>query len=160
MQIMLSIEESKNAISKYKRDGKTVGLITGNFDVVHIGHVRLINFAKENVDILFIGVDSDEVANAYREKEAHLINKTEGRIEVISNIRNVDHVFIINPWDNGKIPTNSKETDELQTQLVKMLNPNYIIANPLGDLYYKDRRKRCKRLGIELLELPNTALLE
>lgn len=159
MKRMLSIGEAKEAITNYKNKNKTVGLITGNFDVIHIGHIRLINFAKENVDILFIGIDSDEVANSYREKEAHLINKTQNRAEVVSNIRNVDHVFIISPLNN-KIPANSKETDILQTQLAKELEPNYIIANPLGDLYYKDRRKRCKKLGIELLELPNTAILE
>jgi len=34
-------------------------LVTGAFDVMHIGHVRMLEFAKQHGSILFVAIDSD-----------------------------------------------------------------------------------------------------
>lgn len=39
--------------------GKRVGLVSGNFNVVHPGHVRLLKFADENCDVLVVAVHPD-----------------------------------------------------------------------------------------------------
>lgn len=46
--------------AKAKKSGKTVGLITGCFDVIHLGHVELFQFAKKHCDVVVVGLDSDE----------------------------------------------------------------------------------------------------
>ena len=43
-----------------RKIGKTVGLITGCFDVIHAGHVDLFRFAKKHCDLVIVGLDSDE----------------------------------------------------------------------------------------------------
>ena len=40
-------------------DGKRIGFISGNFNIVHPGHLRLLNFAAECADFLVVGVNSD-----------------------------------------------------------------------------------------------------
>jgi bifunctional ADP-heptose synthase (sugar kinase/adenylyltransferase) len=35
-----------------------IAFISGNFNVLHPGHLRLINFAKENADILIVSVNN------------------------------------------------------------------------------------------------------
>lgn len=43
-----------------RKVGKKVGLITGCFDVIHVGHVELFQFAKKHCDVVVVGLDSDE----------------------------------------------------------------------------------------------------
>lgn len=51
-----------NEIPKLKPNwqGKKVGLVTGCFDILHFGHISIFEFAKSHVDILLVGIDSDE----------------------------------------------------------------------------------------------------
>lgn len=39
--------------------GKTVAFVSGNFNIVHPGHLSLLNFAAECADVLVVGVNSD-----------------------------------------------------------------------------------------------------
>ena len=41
---------------------KNVVLVTGNFNVLHPGHIRLLKFAKSFADKLIVGVFSDDLA--------------------------------------------------------------------------------------------------
>ena len=38
-------------------------LITGNFNIIHPGHLRLFKFAKNLGGILYVGLNSDKIAN-------------------------------------------------------------------------------------------------
>ncbi len=79
--------------------GKTV-LVSGNFNILHPGHVRLLRFAKECGDLLIVAVNSDErLNNPDYIEQAH-------RLEVISSLEYVDHAFI-----------NSQPVDALIKQL-------------------------------------------
>lgn len=64
--------------------------INGTFDILHIGHIRLINFAKSFGSIR-VGLDTDE---RVREKKGiqRPFNKLEHRMEFISAINGVDSV--------------------------------------------------------------------
>lgn len=69
---------------------KTTVMVSGQFNVLHPGHLRLFRFAKEQGDRLIVGVTSDEIAGdaAYVPEELRLDG-------VESNIY-VDEAFIIN----------------------------------------------------------------
>ncbi len=63
-------------------------VITGCFDIIHVGHVRLLNFAKsllKEKDILIILIDSDERVKA-RKGNDRPINNEKDRREVINSI--------------------------------------------------------------------------
>src|SRR6201985_2472216 len=38
---------------------KTIAFVSGNFNVVHPGHLRLLKFAAEQAEILVVGVNPD-----------------------------------------------------------------------------------------------------
>jgi len=67
-------------------------LITGHFNVLHPGHIRLFQFARGCGDNLLVGVESDRLAG----NAAHV--KDELRLEGVSNCSLVDQAFI---FDEG-----------------------------------------------------------
>ena len=46
--------------------GKTVVYTSGTFDMLHITHLRLIEYARSLGDILIVGVNTDELVASYK----------------------------------------------------------------------------------------------
>ena len=46
--------------------GKTVVYTSGTFDMLHINHLRLIEYARGLGDILIVGVNTDELVTSYK----------------------------------------------------------------------------------------------
>src|SRR5689334_14070889 len=67
--------------------GERIVFVSGNFNVVHPGHLRLLNFAASCGDYLVVGVQADGFDGA------HLPEKL--RLESIRSISTVDHAFIL-----------------------------------------------------------------
>ena len=65
-------------------DNKSIAFISGNFNVVHPGHLRLLKFAAEQADVLVVGVNSDTVAGVTLPLEV--------RVENVRSISMVDYV--------------------------------------------------------------------
>jgi len=51
-----SLGQLQRICSDLRSKGKKIGLITGCFDVIHIGHIRLFRQAKARLDVLVVGV--------------------------------------------------------------------------------------------------------
>lgn len=69
---------------------KIVGYTTGVFDMFHIGHLNILKRAKQHCDILIVGVTTDELCQAYKNKLP--IIPYEERKAIIEAIRYVDKV--------------------------------------------------------------------
>ena len=68
---------------------KTV-FISGNFNILHPGHLRLFRFSKEIADKLVVGVFSDKLAGL------NSLVSEDLRLESVQSNNFVDHSFIIN----------------------------------------------------------------
>jgi cytidyltransferase-like protein len=73
-----------------------VGLVSGSFDLIHLGHVRLILRAKQQVDVLVVLTLS---SSAIRQQEKNRLGdrpiyNERDRVEVLSAVRAVDHVVV------------------------------------------------------------------
>ncbi len=55
-------------------DNKSIAFVSGNFNVVHPGHLRLLKFAAEQADVLVVGVNSDNVAGVTVPQDMRLEN--------------------------------------------------------------------------------------
>ena len=64
----------------------------GTFDVLHIGHIRLLKRAKTLGAHLIVGVSSDEL-NINKKGRAPVYS-LDNRIEILSSLRFVDEVFV------------------------------------------------------------------
>ena len=77
---------------KYK-----VGYTTGVFDMFHMGHLNIIRRAKEQCEYLIVGVTTDQLCLA-RKNKLPIIPESE-RVAIVEAIRYVDRVVSQNDMD-------------------------------------------------------------
>lgn len=77
----------------WKIDGLRVGFTNGCFDILHVGHIRLLQFAREQCDRLIVGVNSD---NSVKRLKGPLrpINMEADRAELLGALSFVDSVVL------------------------------------------------------------------
>ena len=68
-----------------------IGYTTGTFDLFHVGHLNLLEKAKENCEILIVGVSTDELVKNYK-GELPVI-PFEDRIRIVGALKCVDKVI-------------------------------------------------------------------
>jgi glycerol-3-phosphate cytidylyltransferase len=71
--------------------GKTI-ITFGTFDVLHVGHIRVLNRAAALGDRLVVGVSSDQLN--YAKKGRKPVFDQNERLEIVSNVKVVDQVFV------------------------------------------------------------------
>lgn len=69
---------------------KKIGYTSGVFDMFHIGHLRILQRAREKCDHLIVGVSTDELVADYKGKTP--VIPYVDREAIISSIRYVDEV--------------------------------------------------------------------
>ena len=86
-------EELKLDISEARRAGKKIVTTNGCFDVLHIGHIRYLQQAKQQGDILIVAVNSDDSVRAIKGDKRPLAPENE-RAETLAALECVDYVMI------------------------------------------------------------------
>ena len=74
-----------------ERVGRTVALTNGCFDLLHVGHVRLIRAARDEADLLVVALNDDESARANKGPDRPFVPLAE-RMEVVAALADVDYV--------------------------------------------------------------------
>ena len=85
---------------------KTTVAISGGFDPIHIGHVRLIQEAKKLGDKLVVILNND---NWLKKKKSHIFMHQKERQEILESIKGVDEVVITSHPKNPKDMSVCKE---------------------------------------------------
>lgn len=84
----------------------------GTFDVLHIGHINILQRAREYGDKLIVGVSSD--ALNFSKKQRNPVYPEMERKAIISSLKFVDEVFI-------------EESLELKAEYIKKYNADVLI---------------------------------
>ncbi|MGH9714239.1 MAG: adenylyltransferase/cytidyltransferase family protein [Candidatus Acidiferrales bacterium] len=86
--------------AEWKRNGERVVLASGCFDLLHPGHVRLLEQARALADVLVVGVQSDREARAAfasgaatNKNLARPITPVAERMEILAALAAVGYVF-------------------------------------------------------------------
>jgi len=85
--------EIQKIAEKLKAEGKIVVFTNGCFDILHAGHVRYLQAAKELGDCLILGLNSDQSVRTLK-GPTRPINHQDDRAEVVSALFAVDYVVI------------------------------------------------------------------
>ncbi|MEM4259830.1 MAG: D-glycero-beta-D-manno-heptose-7-phosphate kinase [Candidatus Woesearchaeota archaeon] len=88
---IVSREKIIKILKYYKSMNKKIVFTNGCFDILHTGHVRLLQKAKSFGDILVVGLNTDESIKKIKGPERPIINQ-EDRAEILSSLDCVDYI--------------------------------------------------------------------
>lgn len=80
-------------VAASRQTGARIVLANGCFDVLHVGHVRYLQGAKELGDVLVVGINSDKQVASLKGAGRPLIGERE-RAEIVDSLEAVDLVTI------------------------------------------------------------------
>ena len=93
MNKLVTRSELPSILGKMRGQGRKIVLAGGCFDVIHVGHVRYLEEAKQFGDILVVGINGDEAVRKMKGDGRPYI-KQEERAEILSAFSFVDFVVI------------------------------------------------------------------
>lgn len=93
MGTVVQREELARICEQARAAKKTLVTTNGCFDILHVGHVRILKQARALGDILIVGLNSDASVQRLKGPERP-INKTEDRAEVLASLECVDYVSV------------------------------------------------------------------
>jgi len=92
-------------VNKLKKQHKIIVSTNGSFDLLHAGHVRFLEEAKAQGDVLIIGLNSDKSVRAwkkhigYKDWKKRPLVPQEYRAEMLAALECVDYVTIFDEAD-------------------------------------------------------------
>jgi D-beta-D-heptose 7-phosphate kinase/D-beta-D-heptose 1-phosphate adenosyltransferase len=99
-----TLEQLKETVRNLKQAGKTVVFTNGCYDLIHVGHVRLLQQAKRLGDSLIVAINSDSSVRTLKGNNKPLVPQEE-RAEVLASLEAVDFVVIFNELDPLRVIT-------------------------------------------------------
>ena len=124
-------------MKRYRR-----GYTQGVYDMFHIGHLNLLNRAKEYCDYLIVGVNADELVREYKHKTP-VINE-EDRKTIVANIKAVDECFIAHTLDK-EVALEKYHFDAI-----------FIGDDWKGNPRWEQTKIDLEKYGVDLIFLPHT----
>jgi D-beta-D-heptose 7-phosphate kinase/D-beta-D-heptose 1-phosphate adenosyltransferase len=78
--------------------GKRIVTTNGSFDILHGGHLHILNEARQCGDVLFVGLNSDTSVKSYKGASRPIVPERR-RAEMLLALRMVDYVHVFNEPD-------------------------------------------------------------
>jgi D-glycero-beta-D-manno-heptose 1-phosphate adenylyltransferase len=90
---VLSREALVARVREMRQAGRSVAFANGVFDLLHVGHVRYLEAAAQEADVLVVAINDDDSVRALK-GEGRPILAAEHRAELVAALRAVDFVVI------------------------------------------------------------------
>jgi len=88
--------------------------VNGTFDILHPGHVQLLNYAKSLGDTLTVGIDSDRRVSE-KKGPTRPVNNVGDRAYMLQNLKAVDYIVIF-------------DSDEELERCIKTVKPDIMVV--------------------------------
>ena len=95
---ILTREQLKRRVEKWRKSGEKVTLANGCFDVLHVGHLRYLHAAKELGGKLVVALNSDDSVRVLKGDGRPHMPENE-RAEILAALADVDAVVVFNEPD-------------------------------------------------------------
>lgn len=113
---ILNYTTQKNTVEvllkQLKTDYSTIVFTNGCFDILHVGHLRILNEARKLGEILILGLNSDSSIKQLKGSNRPIVNQID-RSEILSNFRCIDYIVIYD--------------DESVYDLVSFIKPDVLV---------------------------------
>ena len=96
-------QELASRLDERRRQGHRIVFTNGCFDLMHIGHTRYLQAARDLGDVLVVGVNSDASVRALNKGVDRPIVPDVQRAEILAELACVDYVVIFPEPDPGAL---------------------------------------------------------
>jgi D-glycero-beta-D-manno-heptose 1-phosphate adenylyltransferase len=114
-QVIVDHELLARKVADFRADAKSIVFANGAFDIIHVGHVRYLQGAVAEGDVLIVGVNSDESIRCYKGPSRPLQPLAE-RMEIVAAFHGVT---IVTPFD-----------DPTCDRMLELIRPNVHAKGP------------------------------
>ena len=97
-----SLDEVRARVESARAAGRTVALANGCFDVLHVGHVRYLEGAKAEADVLVVAVNGDGSVRRLKGEGRPLLPAAD-RALLVAALRAVDQVLVFEEDDVRRV---------------------------------------------------------
>lgn len=106
---VVTAEELSLIAEAEKKKGRKVVTTNGCFDILHVGHARILQQARELGDCLFVGLNSDDSVKRLKGPTRPINNEVD-RAELLAHLGSVDYVYVFG--------------EDTPVEFLKMVKPN------------------------------------
>lgn len=114
-------------------------VVTGVFDLLHIGHLRFLEAARQLGDALIVGVEDDARVRRWKGPERPIMSQDD-RCELLAALRVVDRVFLI---------SGERVDPDYYVDVLRPLAPRYLAVTS-DDPFLTEKREAMARIGVEV----------
>ena len=101
---IMPFEELRQIMAARQAAGQTIVFTNGCFDILHAGHVDLLEEAAREGDILVVALNSDDSVRGLKGPERP-VNPQQQRARVLAALAVVDYVVLFDDPDPGRLIT-------------------------------------------------------
>jgi rfaE bifunctional protein nucleotidyltransferase chain/domain len=83
----------REKLAEYKRRGQRIVFANGCFDTLHVGHIRYLEGARREGDILVVGVNADSSVYSLKGPGRPILDEN-ARAQLVAALRCVDYVLL------------------------------------------------------------------
>lgn len=127
-ELVANFNKIVSKVTFLRKEGKSIVFVSGNFNVIHPGHLRYLNFAAKSGDYLIVGVNRDGNTAVYVPEEL--------RLEGIKNLTVVNESFLL------PFPLN---------ECIAELKPDIIVKGKEYENLHNNEREVLDRCGGKLI---------
>ncbi|HHW37922.1 MAG TPA: adenylyltransferase/cytidyltransferase family protein [Bacillales bacterium] len=119
-----------------------IGYTAGVFDLFHVGHLNILNRAKEQCEYLIVGVSTDELVMEYKNKQP--VIPYDERKEIVESIKYVDQV----------VPQMNRDKFAAWEKL--NFNAMFVGDDWKGHALFEEVERKLNEVGVEVVYFPYT----
>lgn len=90
---IMSRTEAATQVNAWRAEGKRIAYTNGCFDIIHAGHVRTLEAARQHGDVLVVGINSDGSARQLKGAGRPVFTERD-RAEMVAALASVDLVVV------------------------------------------------------------------
>jgi rfaE bifunctional protein nucleotidyltransferase chain/domain len=138
---VLTLKETLTFIKKLKGGGKTIVLVGGCFDILHLGHLKFLEAAKQQGNILIVALENDENIKRLKGKDRP-VNKEKFRAQKLIETGLVDWVIILPVL----------QTADSYLKMVQDIKPD-VIAITRNDPQKQNKKNQARLVGAKVVSV-------
>ncbi len=143
MEKVTTLDGSAKFSRRSQKLGKTVGLVVGSFDIIHLGHINLFRLAKRHSDVVIVGLDNDQTIKLVKGQNRP-INDFKRRSQILADLITIDKIFLIDKTSYH----GSEEALDSYRLLIEKISPTHIFTHKICDRHWQDKKKIALEKGI------------